>query len=273
LAPLLPAKHIQSAGPINFCANANMKLRLITLLCAVATFSASAITTTIANWTFEGASVSGSSTDKTYGIADSGVLTAGSSASGHHTSSASTWSSPVGNGSAKSFSVNTWGIGDYWQFQVSTVGYQDITLSWDQAGSGTGPKDFKLQYFDGISFVDVASYTVILSGFSNGSVNAAAAHNYDLTGISQLVNASTVIFRLTDSSTGNINGETVASGGTDRVDNFIVSAKNVYTPPTTTVPETLPFGFAAVTLLAVLGLGSRLCVPALTPEKIRRRIR
>jgi len=58
------------------------------------------------------------------------------SASGSH-AGAATYSSPTGNGSAKSYSANAWAVNDYWQFQVSTVGYTNITLSYDQTSSAT----------------------------------------------------------------------------------------------------------------------------------------
>src|SRR6266446_9928561 len=60
------------------------------------------------------------------------------SASGLH-AGAAVYSSPAGNGSAHSYSANTWAVGDYWQFQTSTLGFSGIALSWDQASSSTGP--------------------------------------------------------------------------------------------------------------------------------------
>src|SRR2546425_122973 len=88
----------------------------------------------IADWTFEtsplAAPVTGAT--QTYGPADAGAQTGGSSASGVHASALTSWSSPVGNGSVHSFSANTWAVNDYWQFQVSTLGYTSIALQWQQ---------------------------------------------------------------------------------------------------------------------------------------------
>jgi hypothetical protein len=41
---------------------------------------------------------------------------------------------------------NHWAQNDYLQFAFSTIGYTAINISWDQTGSNTGPKDFKVQY-------------------------------------------------------------------------------------------------------------------------------
>src|SRR5687768_3730252 len=67
--------------------------------------SSIAVTNVLAAWGFDGVTVSstaGQSPVITGGsaTADSGVLTAGSSFTGFHTSSLTVWSTPVGNGSA-----------------------------------------------------------------------------------------------------------------------------------------------------------------------------
>ena len=179
--------------------------------------------TTLANWNFDSATISGSSTNFGPIAADVGT----GSATGQHASAATTWSTPVGNGSAKSFSSNTWGAGDFYQFQTSTAGQNGITLSWDQFGSGTGPRDFQLQYsIDGSSFANFASYSVLgtPAWSSAGSRNSLFTYSYDLSGLSALNNQASVYFRLADASTNSINGGTVGTGGTARVDNFSISA-------------------------------------------------
>src|SRR5882724_206108 len=93
-----------------------------------------------AQWTFESSfgSITGTSTT----LGGLSPETGAGTASGVH-ASAATWSSPAGNGSAHSFSVNTWAVGDYFQFQTSTLGLNNILVSFDQTSSGTGPRDFK----------------------------------------------------------------------------------------------------------------------------------
>jgi hypothetical protein len=152
------------------------------------------------------------------------------SASGYHVN-ASTYSSPAGNGSAHSFSSTNWSVGDYYQFQVSTIGFTGLNVSFDQTSSNTGPKDFELQYStDGTSFTNIAAYSVLANGSPNtawsstGSQNAAFNLSYDLSSTSAILGQSAVYFRLIDLDTTSANGGTVASGGTDRVDNFTVAA-------------------------------------------------
>ncbi len=182
--------------------------------------------TTNVLWTFEGDNVNAynGKTGTTVGniAADvgSGVAT------GVHVSASSAWSAPSGNGSPDSWSVNHWGIGDYFQFQVSTLGIAGIQLAWDQNGSSTGPRDFVLQYStNGTSFIQFGSQYSLPSPvhtWSNTSYDAACHFSVDLSGITALDNASSVYFRLVDNSTISISGGNVGATGTDRVDNFLV---------------------------------------------------
>jgi hypothetical protein len=153
------------------------------------------------------------------------------SASGYHASTSSVYSSPAGNGSAHSFSSNYWSVGDYYQFQVGTIGLTGLNVSFDQTSSNTGPKDFELQYStNGTSFTNIAGYSALANGSPNtawsstGSANTAFNFSYDLSSISALLGQSTVYFRLIDLDTISANGSTVGTGGTDRVDNFTVTA-------------------------------------------------
>ena len=209
-----------------------MKTTSIALVLAVASLASGSLratpslATTLASWNFDSTTISGASTDFGPITADFGT----GSSTGHHSSS-STWSSPAGNASVKSFSSNTWAVGDYYQFQTSTTGFGGINVSWDQTGSATGPKDFKLQYsINGTSWTDFARYSLIVNGTPNTAWSSAGSHNsaftfsYDLSTLSLLDNQTAAYFRLTDISTVSLNGGTVASGGTDRIDNFTVAA-------------------------------------------------
>jgi hypothetical protein len=196
-------------------------------LCSVLAFTASLSQAQIAQWTFQ----------------TSVPLTAGpfspelgsGAASGSHAGTTA-YSSPAGNGSSHSFSANGWAVNDYWQFQTSTVGFTGIQLEWDQVSSSTGPRDFKLQYStDGSSFATFgADYTVLVntSPTAWSSTVAITTTHYisDLSSIPALDNASAVYFRLVDDSTTSAGGGTVASTGTDRVDNFTVEVIPVPEP-------------------------------------------
>ena len=102
---------------------------------------------TLAAWSFDGVTTTnpGQTPSITGGsaTADSGVLTAGSAFTGFHTTAATAWSNPAGNGSPKALSSNNWGVGDYYQFSFSTSGYGAISITWDQTGSATGPEGFQ----------------------------------------------------------------------------------------------------------------------------------
>jgi hypothetical protein len=212
-----------------------MKLKKLLSGIAAAVLSASAAhATTIATWTFEtsqpgvvdGPAAPGAGIYITNITAEVGTGTA----SGLH-AGAATYSSPAGNGSSHSFSGNTWAVGDFYQFAVSTLGAQNIIISYDTASSTTGPRDFALQYStDGVNFTQFATYTNSIATFSAGAYNPVFSHTNDLSSVSAINNKSVVYFRLVNTSTASANGGTVAATGTSRCDNVSVSG-STGTPP------------------------------------------
>ncbi len=190
----------------------------------------------IANWTFE------VSLPLTAGphAAEIGL----GNALGIHAQSTA-YSNPVGNGSAESFSSNTWSVGDSYQFQFSTVSLQNVTFTWDQAGSNTGPRDFQVQYStDGTNFTNFGSVYQVLANtapnaWTSSAYNPIFTSSVDLSSVTAINNQANVFVRLTNVSTVAINLGTVASGGTNRVDNVLVQASAVPEPAT----------------MAILGLG------------------
>ena len=156
-------------------------------------------------------------------------------ATGFH-SGGSTYSNPVGNGSNESFSSNTWAVGDYYQFQVSTVGLTGISISWDQTSSGTGPRDFQLQYStDGTTFSPIVDYSVFANASPNPFWNATTYEAMytsvqNLSAFTALDNAASIYLRLTNNSTASASGGTTAAGGTDRVDNVTIMGSPVPEP-------------------------------------------
>ncbi|MGV3532820.1 MAG: autotransporter-associated beta strand repeat-containing protein [Chthoniobacteraceae bacterium] len=184
--------------------------RPVRLACALMALLATAPAELISLWTFE------TSLPATAGphAAEVGSGTAFS----FHADAAAVFSNPAGNGSAESFSANRWKVGDYFEFRLSTIGYQDLQLSWDQARSSTGPATFDLAYsIDGTAFtVALDDYAVSSASFSASRPNLAFTLKADLTHASALNNAADVWFRLiaTTAATG--------STGASRVDNFSV---------------------------------------------------
>ena len=202
------------------------------------------ITNILADWTFEGVSVTattGSSPTLSAGsfVADAGINTTGSLLSAFHASTVTTWTTPSGNGSAKAISSEHWGLGDYYQIKFSTTGYENVHVSMDQAGSATGPRDFKVQYStDGSTFFDLAgaTYSLVSGSFSNtgasqGVPNSAFTHLYDLSSITSLNDATFVYLRVVVNSTTQIGGTSgLTTAGTGRLDNLLVTGNAIRVP-------------------------------------------
>lgn len=203
----------------------------------------------IAGWSITTAFPTGAGnvpTGNTYsvGAADQGDQTAGSELSSYHTLAAATYTSPAGNGSQYAFSSNNWSIGDYYEARVSTANFANISVSWDQTRSSTGPASFELIFSidGGTSWTTVSAYTVLQSGgggapgtWSSSTYNALYTNSRALAGAedaSQLI----IRFRATGAASG--------SSGSNRIDNVIISGDAVPAP-------------GAVALLAVAGLASR----------------
>lgn len=189
-------------------------IRTLTAAAALAAVATSFGQITLASWTFE------TSIPTTGGplSPEVGSGTATSNTSG-------TFSNPVGNGSFESWSSNGWNADEYFQFQVATTGNTGISVTFDQTGSNTGPRDFAFQYStDGSTFTTFANYSLTNDGWSSGTANPISTRTYDLSSIVALNNDDSVFFRLTQVGTTAITGGTVATTGTGRVDNFTVTA-------------------------------------------------
>ena len=96
-------------------------------------------------------------------------------------------------------------------------------------GSNTGPRDFDVQYsIDGLSFTDASgpnsTYMVTNDAWLATNVKTASIRTLDLSGVSVLNNQPTVYIKLINNSTTNIIGDTVATGGSDRIDSVTVTA-------------------------------------------------
>ncbi len=210
--------------------------------------SANASASLVAGWTISTAVPAATTgSNYTYGGADQGDAAAGTVLSGFHAAAAATWSSPSGNGSTFSLSSNNWAIGDYYQVSVSTTGYSDISLTFDQTRSGTGPATFDvlMSVDGGANFTTLlAGYSVIQAGLAgSGTLSWSAAGAYQtaftttILSIAGASEQSSVIFRISSAVA-------TAAAGTNRIDNI-----NVYSGP---VPAP-----GAIALLGLAGLAGR----------------
>lgn len=180
---------------------------------------------------------------------------------GFHANPLSDWTKPAGNGPivnddvGSAYNANSnWGVGDYFQFSTSTVGYKDITLVFDHSGRDNGPRNFKVQYsIDGINFIDSGDSYVSLDGrltdprWGNdlAILNKVYEINIDLTDITLLNDASTAYFRLVLTSTIGHNGNNIVSGSNSRLDNVTVNG--------TPIPEPASLALLALGGIAMLG--------------------
>jgi hypothetical protein len=182
----------------------------------------------LARWTFE------TTMPATAGpfAAESGAFAASSEASAFHAST-SAYTSTVGNGSAHSFSSNNWQVGDYYQIKTSSIGYEQLTLLVDHVSSSSGPQNFDVFYStDGTSFTDLMSFN---SGarylarentnpFWSGTTNVSADTKIIvLNAVATLNNQANLYFRFVDQSTTSAGNGTVATSGTSRIDNVVLS--------------------------------------------------
>jgi hypothetical protein len=216
-------------------------IRLLSLCCLSLGILPSLRADIIANWTFESSAPSGLAPAGgwlTNISAEVGVGTA----SGWHSVPAAYSPSP-GNGSLSGFGVtNGWAMGDFYQFVVSTVGMQNLSLSYEQSSSSGGPISFHLEYgTDGQHFTHDTSGFFVKNGNWNSSVHSVTnTYIIGMSGLTDLNNQNTVYFRIVDDAFSS------PAYADDRLDNVLV----VGTP----IPEPSLVSFAVSALAIGLGL-------------------
>ncbi len=186
----------------------------------------------LANWTFENfPDASGTAVPASGVVPEAGIYAAGSAAS---LNTGGTVNTVAGNGSVNSYSSNGYDVGEGFTYKTSSLLYSQIKITWDETGSNTGPRDFKVQYStDGSTYTDIPTsptYVVLTNGAPNpswassgaGLPSAAYTYTRDLSAVTALNNQANIFIRMIDNSTTSINGGTVASGGTGRMDNVII---------------------------------------------------
>jgi len=115
--------------------------------------------------------------------------------------------------------------GSYWQISISTKNYTEISISSKQRGSNTGPKEFKIEYSidNGSNWQAVGTTINVANNFTTGCVN-------DLALPSECDNLDNLLIRWLNVSNISVNGSTVASTGTSRIDDIIVKGVEIIIP-------------------------------------------
>ncbi len=185
------------------------------------------VRTGVAKWNFESlGTLSTSGTVYNGPAATVGVTASGSSMKGNHASGSTSWTIFGGNGSLTSLSSDNWAPNDYYQFQTSTLGFNAVYVSVDQASTNSGPRDFQFSFStDGTNFTNVGSqYTVAnTSSLSSTIFNSQFLQAFDLSSIPGVAGQPMVYFRVTNTSTVSLVNGVVISSSSSRVDNFSVS--------------------------------------------------
>lgn len=128
----------------------------------------------------------------------------------------------VGGTPDQSVSATGWNGGNgakWWQIGFSSVGHYGLTISSIQRSSVTGPRDFRIQYRIGAGGVwgDVPGGGITVgNNFTTGVVNGLALP-------SECNNEPVVFIRWVMTSNTSVNGLAVASTGTNRIDNIVVT--------------------------------------------------
>lgn len=239
--------------------------RVVTISAAmllIGVASAQAQSTTLALWTMPTAFPTGTGlvpTGTTYrppngaspalaGTPDQGLLAGSTSAilSAFHTTGSTAYTSPAGNGSQYAFSSNNWSPGDYYQVVLPTTGlWTNLSVSWDQARSSTGPAAFQLQMStDGSSFTSLFGYTVLQSGgggapgtWSSTTYNPLYSNSFSLPVSAENQASLFLRFRNNEAAVS-------AASGSNRIDNISV----------TSVPEPATFGVIGAGIAGLAGL-------------------
>ena len=128
----------------------------------------------------------------------------------------------------------------YWLAELSSEGFSNIKASWGMRSSGTGPRDFKLQYsVDGATWHDAnaAAFTV-----GNGLNIADPASQYNKTLPNGADGNSTLWIRWLLSGEASANGNTIASAGSNSINNIIITGDYTLAEGQLRAPSAEPAG-------------------------------
>ncbi|MCX6236891.1 MAG: hypothetical protein NTY07_04910 [Bacteroidia bacterium] len=118
-----------------------------------------------------------------------------------------------------SISCKQWDNGislKYWQINLSSIGYKNLSLSSKQRSSTLGPRDFKLQYsLDSIVWFDAGKTILVKDNFTSGKVSSFSLP-------SGCDNQSIVYILWIENSNVSVDGSVIDGRGTSRIDDIFV---------------------------------------------------
>lgn len=109
----------------------------------------------------------------------------------------------------------------FWQVEFESTGYGDIRVSSKQRSSGTGPRDFKLQYRIGTG----GTWTDVTGGTVTTADNYTTGVLSNLSLPAECANQGQVFLRWIMTSNTNVNNTTVAAGGASNIDDVVVAGR------------------------------------------------
>lgn len=158
------------------------------------------------------------------------------------------------------------------QFAVSTVGKQNLVISWSHRSSNTGGKYFRLQYAtNGTSFVDFPTSTILTSGSTFFAFTNSLAAFPGVNNNSNFAFRIVAEFESTATGSGSAGyvaaGTTYATSGTTRFDMVTVSGTSIIsnsTPAAAAVLSAAVFSAGQFQMLVTGTTGSNYVVQATT---------
>jgi hypothetical protein len=161
-------------------------------------------------------------------VADGGIVTNAASAitigGGANTL---TFTNSTNTSAARAINWNSGSGIKYWEASFSTSGYSGVTVSSKQRGSGTGPRDFKLQYKVGAAgtYADVPGANVtVADNYTTGVLTNVALP-------AAAYNQASVYLRWIMTSNTSVGNGTVATNGAGNIDDILIQgAASVFVP-------------------------------------------
>ncbi|HRH37472.1 MAG TPA: PKD domain-containing protein, partial [Flavobacteriales bacterium] len=131
-----------------------------------------------------------------------------------------------GGATTNSASADTWTSGSgvkYWQVELETTGFSQVAVSSKQRSSGTGPRDFALEYKIGAggTWTAVGGGTVLVG--NDVAMTIGSLSNVQLPVACS--NQASVFLRWIMTSNTSQNGGTVAGTGTSRIDDIVITGR------------------------------------------------